>query len=56
VAAPGFGTSARLGRSNDSSPFRSWYTLCVFFTLRDGYVHKAWGLEDTAKRIRRLGV
>jgi predicted ester cyclase len=27
-----------------------------FFTIRDGLITEAWGLEDTAKRIRQLGL
>jgi hypothetical protein len=26
-----------------------------FFTVRDGLITEAWGLEDTAKRLRQLG-
>ena len=26
-----------------------------FFTVRDGRITEAWGLEDTAKRMRQLG-
>jgi predicted ester cyclase len=27
-----------------------------FFTVRDGRIVEAWGLEDTAKRVRQLGI
>jgi hypothetical protein len=27
-----------------------------FFTVRDGRISEAWGLEDAAKRIRQLGL
>jgi predicted ester cyclase len=27
-----------------------------FFTVRDGRIVEAWGLEDTAKRMRQLGL
>ena len=27
-----------------------------FFTVRDGRIVEAWGLEDTAKRMRQLGM
>jgi predicted ester cyclase len=27
-----------------------------FFTVRDGRITEAWGLEDTAKRLRQLGL
>jgi predicted ester cyclase len=27
-----------------------------FFTVRDGRIAKAWGLEDTSKRLRQLGL
>ncbi|MGH2954896.1 MAG: ester cyclase [Solirubrobacterales bacterium] len=27
-----------------------------FFTVRDGRIAEAWGLEDTAKRLRQLGM
>jgi predicted ester cyclase len=27
-----------------------------FFTVRDGRIAEAWGLEDTSKRLRQLGL
>lgn len=27
-----------------------------FFTVRDGLIAEAWGLEDSAKRLRQLGL
>jgi predicted ester cyclase len=27
-----------------------------FFTVRDGRITEAWGIEDTEKRIRQLGI
>ena len=27
-----------------------------FFTVRDGRITEAWGIEDTAKRVRQLGI
>jgi predicted ester cyclase len=27
-----------------------------FFTVRGGRITEAWGLEDTAKRLRQLGL